>query len=383
MKSKKIKKLDWKRGNLGDICVLEYGKNLPEKKREVGEIPVYGSNGVVGYHNKPLINSRGIIIGRKGSAGLVHYSSVPFYPIDTTFFISPDKSNVDFSFLYYLLLSLNLKRLKSDVGVPGLNREMAYKEIVCLPKDEIVQKSIARTLSTVQEVIAGQEELIVKLKELKRNMMHYLFTHGTRGEKTKMTEIGEIPESWEVVELNILGDVVTGSTPSTKEAKYYLPSEVNFITPGDINNDRYVYTTERYVSNLGAEAGRIIPKSSICCVCIGSSIGKVAKSWMRSITNQQINSIICNINFDSDFVYYLMSFYSDYWRSHATFGPVPLLSKGNFSIIKLPICRNKKEQEEIGLSLTTIDNKIEVIQNRLSVYQNLFKTLLHELMSGE
>ncbi len=79
----------WIEKELGDILTLNYGWSLPEKKRVAGDVPVYGSNGVVGSHNKALVNSAGLIIGRKGSAGNVHYSRKPFCPIDTTFFIAP------------------------------------------------------------------------------------------------------------------------------------------------------------------------------------------------------------------------------------------------------------------------------------------------------
>ena len=77
---------------LGDICIFNYGKSLVANKRIVGNVPVYSSAGIIGYHNEPLVNTPGIIIGRKGTVGTVYYSPVPFYCIDTAYYIIPNES---------------------------------------------------------------------------------------------------------------------------------------------------------------------------------------------------------------------------------------------------------------------------------------------------
>src|SRR5437762_651372 len=76
----------WSRVTLGDIITLEYGRSLPDKSRRSGGVPVYGSNGVVGWHDEALVPLGGIIVGRKGTAGSVTVSTDPFWPIDTTYF---------------------------------------------------------------------------------------------------------------------------------------------------------------------------------------------------------------------------------------------------------------------------------------------------------
>src|SRR6266516_2029967 len=112
----------WSEKQLGEILTLNYGWSLPEKNRVGGDVPVFGSNGIVGRDNEAFVPSHGIIVGRKGSAGNVHFSREPFCPIDTTFFIAPSDTELDIQFLYYLLLHVDLKRILGDVGVPGLNR---------------------------------------------------------------------------------------------------------------------------------------------------------------------------------------------------------------------------------------------------------------------
>jgi type I restriction enzyme S subunit len=117
---------EWKKYKLGEVAILNYGKSLQEYKRLEGKIPVYSSAGITGWHNEPLVNDVGIIIGRKGSIGTVYYSSKPFFAINTTYYIIRNDAKYNLKFLYYLLLSLRLNTLNEDSAVPGLNRHTAY-----------------------------------------------------------------------------------------------------------------------------------------------------------------------------------------------------------------------------------------------------------------
>ncbi|EQD67210.1 restriction modification system, type I, partial [mine drainage metagenome] len=77
----------WRASRLGDEIELAYGKALKAEDREAGDVPVYGSSGVVGLHSSSLVDGPGIIVGRKGNVGSVHWCNVPFFPIDTVFYI--------------------------------------------------------------------------------------------------------------------------------------------------------------------------------------------------------------------------------------------------------------------------------------------------------
>jgi len=167
---------------------------------------------------------------------------------------------------------------------------------------------------------------------------------GLRHEPQKQTEIGPVPESWEVVEIGDLGKCVTGSTPKTIVPSFYDPPSEDFIAPADLGARRYVYDSEKKISPEGMATIRPIPKNAVMCVCIGSSIGKVGMSYLdESATNQQINSIICKEGRDPEFVYYLLSYHWEYWKSFATFGPVPILSKGRFATIVVAIPSSVEE----------------------------------------
>jgi type I restriction enzyme S subunit len=96
---------------LGEVCDFVYGDGLKEIDRKGGDVPVYGSNGIVGWHDEAITKGETLIVGRKGSIGEVHFSKVPCWAIDTTYFIEKTKVPCDFTWLYYTLKALDLTRL--------------------------------------------------------------------------------------------------------------------------------------------------------------------------------------------------------------------------------------------------------------------------------
>ena len=99
-----------KKGKLGDIMSLEYGKSLSKDKRLTGNIPVYGSGGVYGATEKSLVEGPGLIVGRAGRPGTVYISGVDFYPVDSTFHVSTEKEYM--YYLYFLLKKIGVGKIK-------------------------------------------------------------------------------------------------------------------------------------------------------------------------------------------------------------------------------------------------------------------------------
>jgi len=123
----------WKVKKLVDVLTLNYGKALKKSDRRGGKVPVYGSSGVVGYHNEYVVKGPGIIVGRKGNVGSIHWSELDFYPIDTVYYVT---STMPLRFLYYELQNKNY--INNDAAVPGLNRNQAYSLELIVPMEGIV-----------------------------------------------------------------------------------------------------------------------------------------------------------------------------------------------------------------------------------------------------
>lgn len=120
---------------LGDVLSLEYGKSLAASSRIPGPVDVYGSGGVTGSHIEALCPTPGVIVGRKGTAGAVHWSHRAFFPIDTTFYVAPKREAVSQIFSYFLLRTLRLDEMNNDSAVPGLNRNEAHASKFMMPTD--------------------------------------------------------------------------------------------------------------------------------------------------------------------------------------------------------------------------------------------------------
>ncbi|NSW83024.1 MAG: restriction endonuclease subunit S [Syntrophothermus sp.] len=125
----------WEVKKLGDVLELAYGKALKKNERRKGTIPVFGSSGVIGYHDEYLVKGPGIIVGRKGNVGSVFWSNENFYPIDTVFYVITE---LNLPYCYYALKEQNF--INNDSAVPGLSRNQAYLNRIVVPTQEILQK---------------------------------------------------------------------------------------------------------------------------------------------------------------------------------------------------------------------------------------------------
>lgn len=294
------------------------------------------------------------------------------------------KDGLDEQFLYYWSQTLDLRKITDPGPTPQLNKKDLLPVQISFPTSIAEQRQIARVLSAVQRAVERQERLIALTAELKNALMNKLFTGGTRGERLKPTELGLVPESWALVEISTLGKCVTGTTPSTKVTEFYTPEEFCFVSPADLGKSKYANETAKMISEDGLRVARELPRDSVLCVCIGSSIGKTGMTHhLRSCTNQQINAVVVAASNNPHFVYYLLTFWSEHWRGHATFGPVPILSKGAFEKVQVPFTSDRDEQDCIADVLSAADEKVEHhIKHRDSIAA-LFRTLLHQLMTAQ
>jgi len=153
--------LKWESVELGDLFELAYGKGLKSEDRISGNYNVYGSNGVVGTHTEYLTEGPFIIVGRKGSAGELHYSENNGYPIDTAFFISKNqlKKEINLEFVYYLLRNINLTSFDDQSAVPGINRNNVYKIKTNIPPIKI-QEEIVTGIKKEVNYLKINEEMI-------------------------------------------------------------------------------------------------------------------------------------------------------------------------------------------------------------------------------
>ncbi len=159
---------------LGDICEFKYGSALQERVRRPGPFPVFGSNGEVGRHSDGLTDGPTVIVGRKGSVGKIIYCPQSCWPIDTAYYIDRTCTPHDLKWLSYALGSLGLDALNKATGVPGLNRNDAYRKALYVPPlDE--QRRIAAILDQADDLRRTRSEALRGLSRLERAHFNALF----------------------------------------------------------------------------------------------------------------------------------------------------------------------------------------------------------------
>ncbi len=184
---------------------------------------------------------------------------------------------------------------------------------------------------------------------------------------------------WKEYKLGEIGKIITGTTPPTKNPENY-GNFLLFVTPTDFDAyNKTINNSIRSISEIAVNKfkNRIIPKDSVIVTCIGSQMGKVAINKKACLTNQQINSIIPNKEFDSDFIYYTLKSMQDYLRNLATGGStMPIINKSSFENITITV-PPLPTQTAIASILSSLDQKIElnnaINRNLEALAQALFK----------
>ncbi len=219
----------WSALRLKWVCNFLYGESLSAQEREDGTIPVYGSNGIVGYHNRSITEKPCIIVGRKGSFGKVTFSEKKCYPIDTTYYIDCTSTKNYMRWLWYLLPLLKMDEFSRDSAVPGLNREDAYRNIVTLPssyEQQQIATYLDRKTAQIDNLISKKQKLIELLKEERSATINQAVTKGLYPDapmkKSGIEWLGEVPEHWEVKRFKYFFTLITEKNCSLQTKKVAL-----------------------------------------------------------------------------------------------------------------------------------------------------------------
>ena len=191
----------------------------------------------------------------------------------------------------------------------------------------------------------------------------------------------EFNVEWREFSLHQIGKITTGSTPSTSNSEYY-GGERLFVSPADIQGNRYITDTKTTLTDMGYRKGRAVVHGAVCFVCIGSTIGKVAQLKHPAITNQQINTVEATDGFYNSFVYSLLELKAGRIKRLAGEQAVPLLNKSEFSKLKYYF-PSAGEQQKIADFLTAVDTKIEQLTRKEELLKQYKKGVMQKIFSQE
>ncbi len=247
-----------KNAHLGDLVQFVYGKGLPARDRKPGAVPVYGSGGIVDTHNQALVQGPGVVVGRKGTIGSVYWTARDFYPIDTTYYVVPKTEDTRLRYIYYLLKTLPLARMNTDVAVPGLNRSNALQLKVSIPSLP-TQDRIVDILSAYDDLIENNRRRIQLLEQAARLLYKEWFVHLRFPGYERAKIIDGVPEGWERKTLGDIVDVTRGKniTKNSANTNGSVPVVAGGLSPAYYHDTANVLGPVITVSASGANAGYV------------------------------------------------------------------------------------------------------------------------------
>jgi type I restriction enzyme, S subunit len=279
---------EWQECKLGDVITLQRGFDLPQRQRSGGSVPVVSSSGITGFHSVAKVKAPGVVTGRYGTLGQVHYVTKDFWPHNTTLFVKDFKGNYP-HFISYFLRTLNFSAQNVAGAVPGINRNYLYLLPVRLPSLP-VQRKITAVLSAYDHLIENNLRRIKILEEMAQNLYRDWFVNfrypGWENGRKVDSPLGQIPEGWEVVPFTEIADVLSGGTPKTS-VKEYWGGSIPFFAPKDCPDSFYAIDTEKTITELGLSkcSSKLYPANTVFITARGT-VGKVVMAAKEMAMNQ-------------------------------------------------------------------------------------------------
>lgn len=223
----------WTTHTLGDVITLQRGFDLPSQDRREGPYPIVSSSGITGFHQASRAEGPGVVTGRYGTLGEVHYVKGEYWPLNTTLFVRDFKGN-DPCFIYYLLKSLDFSGFNDKSSVPGLNRNHLHQMSVTTPDEIDEQRAIAHILSTLDDKIELNRQMNQTLEQIAAALFKSWFvdfdpvrakaagrqpegmdaaTAALFPDRLVESEVGEIPEGWKPSTVDEEFKVTMGQSP--------------------------------------------------------------------------------------------------------------------------------------------------------------------------
>ncbi len=288
--------------------------------------------------------------------------------------VNDSESNL---FWFYWIIRHKEELIKRASG--STFKEISKNEIINItsysPKKQEQQK-IAACLSSLDELIEATAQKVEALKEHKKGLMQRLFpAEGKNVPDLRFPEFQGM-NGWEKKQVKDFGEVITGNTPSKKEEKYWNGDFV-WITAQDFKG-KYINDSILKLTKFGKDKARVIPKNSVLVTCI-ASIGLNAINKVECSTNQQINAICCNQEYNYEYMYYLVTYNTKNLKQLAGQTAVPIITKKSFEEFEIYAIENYDEQQKIADCLSSLDELIEATSRKVEILKEHKKGLMQQL----
>lgn len=363
---------DWVCAPLKDRLELLYGRALKEELRQPGDVDVFGSNGKVGTHNVHWLDGPGVLVGRKGTVGAVHYTEKAFWPIDTVYYVKPTHDE-RLRYLYYLLDYLPLKNLNAATGVPGLSRRDAYALRGAFPSaDE--QAAIATILGMVDTAMEQARWEAQQAQALQTSLL----TDAFEAMKAERKRLGDFTT-----------DVRYGTSRAANEYHRGNPT----LRIPNVISDQLTLDDLVYVDLKPAEVARLLLQDGdLLLVRTNGNPNYVGRSAVFKAPDDRTwiyASYLIRVRLNNDLSPNYANVFLSMERGRRELLRRVTTSAGNHNInsnsirlLSIPVPATKAEQERIVEIALTCRAHVASIRERLAALGELKKSLMHDLLTG-
>ncbi len=354
--------------------------------RNNGKIPVYGTNGLIGFTDKPLCTFPSVIVGRKGAYRGVHYSKTPFFVIDTAFYLNPIIKDLDLKFAYYQLLTQKINELDSGSAIPSTSRIDFYNLDLLLP-DIKNQQRIASILSSLDDKIELNLQMNLTLEAIARAIFKEWFVDfrfpGFDGEL-----VDGLPKGWRKTEIKEIIFIQNGYAFKSSDFKALGTNgiiKIKNISSNFVDIDNVQYIDESTASKIDHRFK--VSSYDLLIAMTGAEVGKVGfipKTQKNLWLNQRVGMFKEKIKYSKWFTYLLLSTseYQNILFSSAVGSAQPNISASQIESIET-IVPPKRLIETFGELINPVMTKI--CDNYLMNYllREIRDMLLPKLMTGK
>jgi len=369
---------EWITRPLGDLIPLQRGFDLPTTHVVTGDVPVVYSNGVGRYHNKAMAKGPGVVTGRSGTIGNVHFVQTDYWPHNTSLWVT-NFNKTDPKFVYYFLQAIGLDRFSGGSGVPTLNRNDAHSFEITIPSTIEEQRRIAAAISAADDLVVTLERLISKKRDIKQGMIQELLTGRTR--------LPSFKGDWIQATAGELGTFKGGSGFPTRyqgvgEGVYPFFKVSDMNLPGNETSMKTAnnYITEPVRAALGAAA---FPMGSVLFAKVGAAVFLERKRILSqpSCIDNNMAAFLPNARLlDSAFAYFALINFP--LSSLVAVGALPSLNGTQLRSITLTVPTDLEEQRAIAHVLSDAEEEFEVLERRLGSARAIKQGMMQELLSG-
>lgn len=286
--------------------------------------------------------------------------------------------NIDKNFLYRLIQSPHFDDManqSSGTKMPRADWKLMSNTEFCVPSNIEEQAKIGAYFCNLDHLITLHQRKCDETKKLKKYMLQKMFPQN--GANVPEIRFDGFTDAWEQRKLNDISEIVTGTTPPTKEKNNYGGVKL-FVSPADIQSNRYVNNTITTLTDKGFDLGRKLRPGTSLFVSIGSTIGKVAQIKDFATTNQQINAVIPFEFMDDDYIFSMLEKEATTIKRLSAQQAVPIINKRTFGEIEI-MYPSKEEQKKIGRYFTELDHLITLHQRKCNGLKKIRKFMLQNM----